>query len=222
MAGNFNRHVTLILNCGFARTAIRELTPKLRWKNSIDITKRSTEFKNLFHEQEQFGIQQSYFDSSNAKASQFDRDCDAILKIWGKKWHPTNKRQEYETAFAIQKWKDLSAEQKQKHTLEKCKACERRYHDLQMAFPQGPYYDGEKIISINTDELDSVGKKLGACKALHEINASFSEVFKSSFSDSIVRCGDSDLRKKETRTEQKKKLRNIHRKYRDQENEALK
>ena len=106
--------------------------------------------------------------------------------------------QEYETTFGIQKWKDLSAEQKQKHTLEKCKACERRYCNLQITFPQGPHYDGEKIVSINIDELDSVGKKLGARKALHEINASFS--------DSIVRCGDSDLQKKETRTEQKKKI----------------
>ena len=47
MAGNFNRHVTLTFNCGFARTAIRELTPKLRWKSPNDITKRLTEFKDL-------------------------------------------------------------------------------------------------------------------------------------------------------------------------------
>lgn len=75
-----------------------------------------------------------------------------------------------------------------------------------MAFPQESHYDGEKIISINTDELDSLGKKLRARKALHEINASFRKVFNSSFSDSIFMYDDSDLRKKETRTEQKKKI----------------
>ena len=67
-----------------------------------------------------------------------------------------------------------------------------------------------------------MGKKQGARKALCEINASFSEVFNTSFSDSIVRCGDSDLQKKVSRAENKKKLRNVYRKCRDQENEALK
>lgn len=111
MAGNFDRHVTLVFNCGFARTEIQELTPKLRWKNPSDITKRSTEFKDLFCQHEQFGVPQSYFDSSNTKAPQFEHDCDSILKIWSKKWHPSNSRQEYETTFVIQKWKDLSEEQ---------------------------------------------------------------------------------------------------------------
>ena len=195
MAGNFDRHVTLIFNCGFARRAIWELTPKLRWKNPSNITKRSTEFKDLLCQHEQFGVPQSYFDSRNTKASQFERVCDSIWKIWSKKWHPNNSRQEYEITFATQKWKDLSEEQQQKHTLEKCKACER-LHDLQMAFPQGPHYEGEKIISISREEVGSVGKKLGAHKALCEINTAFSEVFNTSFTDSIARCGDADLRKK--------------------------
>ena len=97
------------------------------------------------------------------------------------------------------------------------------HHDLQLAFPQGPYYESEKIISINKVELDSVGKKQGARTILSEINASFSEVFNTSFNnDSIVRCGDSDLRKKVNKAESKKRFRNIYRKYRDQENNALK
>ena len=222
MANNFNRHVTLVFNCGFARTAVRELTPKARWKNPSDITKRSIEFKNLFCKYDQFGVEQSYFDPNNTKPSQFKCDCDSILKIWSKKWHPSTTRQEYETTFSIQKWKDMSAEQQQKHTLEKCRAPERCYHKLQMAFPQGPHYEGEKILSINIDELDITGKKQGACKALREINSSFSEVFNTSFTDSIVRCGDSDLRKKVSRKESKSKLRNVYRKCRDQENIALK
>ena len=114
MAGNFDRHVTLVFNCGFARTAVRELTPKSRWKNPSDIIKRSTEFQNLFSDLEQFGVQQSYFDPSNTKPSQFERDCNAILKIWSKKWHPSNSRQEYKTTFAIQKWKDRKTYQPSK------------------------------------------------------------------------------------------------------------
>lgn len=39
-----------------------------------------------------------------------------------------------------------------------------------MTFPQGPYYEGEKIIYISREELDSVRKKQ-ACKALGELTS---------------------------------------------------
>ena len=91
---------------------------------------------------------------------------------------------------------------------------------MQRAFPQGPHYDGEKMITINKEELDSIGKKQGACIALHEMNASFREVFNTSFSESIVKCGNSDLRKKVSQTENKKELRNVYRNCQNKENEA--
>ena len=69
--------------------------------------------------------------------------------------------------------------------------------------------------------LDNVGKKQATRQALAEINASFSEAYESSFTESLVSCGNTGIPKKPTRVENKKRLRDVYRKCRDQENQAL-
>ena len=77
------------------------------------------------------------------------------------------------------------------------------------------------MISINREVLDNVGKKEATRQALADMNTSFSEAFDVSFTDSVVSCGKAGLQKRHTRAEKKKNLRNVYRKFRDQENEAL-
>ena len=104
MTANFDKHITLNFNCGYARVAVRELTPKGRWKNSTYyITERASKFRDLFGMNEMYVIQPSYFEADDKKLSQFDQDCEKIMQIWSKWWNPDSTRQEYEATFAIQK-----------------------------------------------------------------------------------------------------------------------
>ena len=62
MASNCEKHITLDFNCGYTRTAVRELTPKRRWKSATYATEQASKFKDLFGAHEKYGIQQSYFE----------------------------------------------------------------------------------------------------------------------------------------------------------------
>jgi hypothetical protein len=105
--------------------------------------------------------------------------------------------------------------------LKNCKACQKRHQDLQLKFPVGPYFNRPCLLAVNKEVLDDVGKKQATRQALSEINASFSEAFETSFTDSLANCGNTGVQKKPTRAENKKRLRNVYRKCRDQENQAL-
>ena len=207
MAANFNKHITLDFNCGYARVAVRELTPKGRWKSATYMTERALKFRNLFGMNDKYGVQPSYFEANDNQSSQFDHDCEKIVQIWSKRWNPSSTRQEYEATFAIQKWKDLSKEQKEQHTLQKCKACQKRHQELQLNFPMGPYFNRPCIISVNKEALDNISKKEATRQALAELNISFREAFETSFTNSLVSCGNTGVQKKPTRAENKKRLR---------------
>lgn len=219
MASNCVRYTTLEVNCGFARVAIRELTPKIHGRQSIDTQKRALEFRELFKDCSNYGIENSYFEQDK-NDSMFNRDCSRILKVFKKRWNPKEARVEYEEAFSLAKWKALSTDKKQLHTLSKCKACLKDHCNKQMTFPQSPYYK-EEIVTINTQCLEALGQKQATPQALAEINTTFTKAFDSSFTDLLVKHSK-EVQKKPTASEKKKKLRSIYRHCRDQENEALK
>lgn len=106
MAANFNKHITLNFNCGYAWVAVRELTPKGRWKSATYITERASKFRDLFGTNEQYGLQSLYFEANDKKPSQFDQDCEKIAQIWSKRWNPSSTRLEYEATFAIEKMEE--------------------------------------------------------------------------------------------------------------------
>ena len=98
------KHFSLDFNCGFARCAIRELTPKVR-NAAIDKQQRMTGFQELFKDCPDYGIPISYFDASSNRGSLFNRHCDKVIEGWSKKWHPSEHRLEYENTFSIANWK---------------------------------------------------------------------------------------------------------------------
>ena len=93
-----------------------------------------------------------------AKMAPFSTDCSKVLQSFKKKWHPKETRCDYEKAFSTANWKALPLDKKQLHTLANCKACHKQYPHLQLAYPQGPYYE-ESILSVNTDGLQLLGEK---------------------------------------------------------------
>ena len=94
-------------------------------------------------------------------------------------------------------------EEKHTHTLTKCKGCYKKFGAIQHLFPQGPYYDYNPIVSVDTDQLQFLGKKQATRKALKEMNAAFSETYRTTFTNSVVRY-DNEVQKQPTAGERKK------------------
>ena len=95
----------------------------------------------------------------------------------------------------------------QAHTLAKCKACQVLHYD-QLAFPQGMYFE-KPLMIINTEELQNLGTKHGTIKTLAEVNTAFSNIFNTTFTESVIQYGKQGIQKKPTALERKKKQRNL-------------
>ena len=95
MANDCVKHTVLKINCGFARTAMRELTPKRNGHILIDKQKRETEFQNLFGECTGYVREASYFTDNGNNDSQFNRDCERILDFFRMKWNPNEAKLQY-------------------------------------------------------------------------------------------------------------------------------
>ena len=102
MAQSCLRYITLEVNCGFSRTAIRELTNRnKRSRNNIDARTRALKFQKLFKDCPNYCQNGSYCYSCGYNSSQFDHDCEKVLLHFHKKWHP---RLDYEKQFSIENW----------------------------------------------------------------------------------------------------------------------
>ena len=110
--------IPLKINCGYARTAMRELTSASRAKHRGIVHKanRASEFRLLF-DTPTYELPSNLFDSHEIKWSLFDKNCEHIDKTFSKKWHPAVKRVEYTNTFSVEKWKNLPTSEKRKHTL---------------------------------------------------------------------------------------------------------
>lgn len=131
--------VPLQINCGYARTAIRELTPVHRQSLTPTIKEqRRSEFQSIFS---CFKFPPNEMAQNSRGEFLFDKHCDTILSMFAKKWVPTTMRVAYETHLSLKNWKALSASKKEEHTLSSCVACSRNSKDLQKAFPGKPIYE---------------------------------------------------------------------------------
>jgi hypothetical protein len=167
------KHFSLDFNCGFARCAIRELTPKVR-NAVLDKQQIITGFQELFKDCPDYGIPPSYFDASSNRGSLFNRHCNKIVEGWSKKWHPSENRSKYESTFSMANWKALTAQDKQKHSLACRQECCNEHQILQQSFPLKPCYLEEPLVVVNAQKLEKLRKKEGTRTALAELNNSFS------------------------------------------------
>ena len=125
MAQSCLRHITLEVNCGFSRTAIRQLTNRNEGcRNDSDAQNRALEFQNLFKDCPKYFQNRSYFDSCGYNGSQFDRDCKSVLLHFHKKWHPKETLLDYEKQFSIENWKALPMHKQKGHTMPNVKHAE--------------------------------------------------------------------------------------------------
>ena len=140
------------MNCGYARTAIRELSSSKRGSTQqhIDKTKRVQQFKEIF-DLPTFKLTDEMFThpiSQQHLPTPFDRYCERINTHFSKKWHPSSKRLEYLDTFSISRWKGLPQLTKKNHSIGCCSACYNTYPSLQKAFPGKPTYEPQTVLSL--------------------------------------------------------------------------
>ena len=113
--------VALTVNCGYARTAIHELSSSKRGRSrqNIDKLERTQKFREIF-DIPTFNLTEEIFTSPNPiqhHQSSFDRYCEKILDHFTKKWNPPSKCIEYINTFAIMRWKELPENAKRGHSM---------------------------------------------------------------------------------------------------------
>ena len=165
------------MNCGYARTAIRELTSSKKGgtQSNIDKTKRAQKFREIF-DVSTFKLTDKMFTIPNRllkHAVPFDRYCDVIISHFSKKWHPSSKRLEYIETFSIPRWKELPELTKMNHSMGNCRACYNAYPSLQIAFPGKPVYEPQRVLSLPA----SATERDLARDVLAELNPSWENKF---------------------------------------------
>ena len=121
-----------VAHCGYARVAIRELTPAKGSK--LNERERAKQFCDLFS-----------LSSFKTSTELFNKTTRVDIHSTGNvknKWHPKDKRAEYTATFSIQNWKSLPKSQRAKHN---CEGCYHAYKDLQEHFPGKPVFVAQPL-----------------------------------------------------------------------------
>ncbi len=199
--------IPLKVNCGYARTAILELTSlsKGRHGRACDTTIRATKFKELFTSNH---LPQGWYEPNGSPAKTFNTNCAAILTTFGKKWYPATRRLEYEATFCITQWKQLTDEDRRKHTVSNCNACSAGYPLLQEAFPGGPLHVAPKTSLVCLPEQQGCSRKAESVecrKVMSELNQEWCKRYDHSLTSTLPAIfPEGNLTHKKSKTEKKK------------------
>ena len=87
---------------------------------------------------------------------------------FNRQWNTTEAWEEYLTMFSVTAWKKLFPEEKQLHTLQKCKACETQFQVLSVTFPCK--LGNKKKLLIFFNKKDLLSSTRFSQKALQELN----------------------------------------------------
>ena len=206
--------ISLNVNCGFARVAIQELTSRDR--KCLKLEERASKFQSLYTGY-QYAIPDDYFVHKYGKKhqSQFNRDCEKILKGFANKWHPHNARKEYEEKFSISNWHALSAADKSSHTLSNCTACFTQFYEQQKHFPLKPAYQPSSVLTFDQDKVQQMPEKQLVQATLDQLDQVFQEEYHHSFTEAAIKHGKRQLERKRSKKKKRQERRNLMRKCRD-------
>ncbi len=128
--------VHAIVNCGFARAAMREISEvgKGRYVTNEDKQLRIDKFRTLFSSTPSFINDNSVFsgyDHRDAPFTRYSKCINAMIRKW------TNREQKasYFKQYNTENWKKLQVCQKKKHTMTNCKECATNNSTAQGHFP---------------------------------------------------------------------------------------
>ena len=228
------KHITSVINCGYARVAIRSLSKPNHGGAGINKAERMEMFRRQFKSVPSYFPDPSIFESSSSSESAFDRGCKKILTQFSQKWHPTESRCSYTATFSVENWKQLPNKYKQTHTMSNCQGCLLEHPTMQTKFPGhtiipiDPVMPTVHALTTTITKANTQTAKATTRKALGELNEACQQAFGYTFSDAITRhCPEEKLQKKPTETEKKRAARKALRKCKDHlqkhmgENDAL-
>ena len=122
---------------------------------------------------------------------------------------PPAARLQYKRQFATLKWKSLSSDQRQKHSLSQCEACFVQFLQYQNLFPLKPLFEPESLLHIDTCDIEWLKEKEFVKLALQELDKICSENFNKSFKDGLLKHAKAGIQKRPTPTERKREKRAI-------------
>lgn len=193
------------INCNYSRTAIRSLCQRefdqcgsVKYLSRASIVKVVEEYNRRF----------SVVPGMQLSLSVAHKRIRPVLAMFTRRWHPESQKDLFLNVFSLTSWLHLPLEEKSKHTLQKCSACNTQHVSLTRAFPvkKGKIRSQKQpIVAFHEHDLSSpsqFGKK-----ALKELNAICTENFEQSFQDVITETPRSKLVIKPSSQERQTELR---------------
>ncbi len=122
-----------VIDCNYARTAIRTFTQKLHAQKGAKKTLPNGAFTKILesyntHFQTMPTIQLPHPISS--------RSLSKVVASFSNRWHPKEARLEFLSTFSIEEWTQLSAHKQKAHTVSNCEECLNEHLVLTEVFPQ--------------------------------------------------------------------------------------
>ena len=205
--------ICLAVNCGYARVAIRTLSEIEKGKQHTNINQaiRKQKFREMFAMPAFQGSGPEYCENQHSR-SLFDRHCKEILAMFAKNWKNRDTRQTYLTVFSVEKWKMLSASEKERHSLSNCKECARNYSEFQQAFP-GPTFTLSPsdtairsfISEVKTaNQMAKSTEKATTSEVLTTLSSTYESEFGESFTTALLKLPNIQVQRKPTDAEKKK------------------
>ena len=194
--------ICLQINCGYARVAIRELTPVN--KSELDLLLWATKFQEFFSTSS-YEIPELLFQPDDRQRVPFNRKCGSLLEFMKKKWHPLNEASGIPCLLSNG---NHYLALKNKYTLANCVACYCSHQDWQEFFPGKPVFlPPPPIIQLPeiADSSKREEKDLMRRRVLSELNSTWEDRFSHTFSMSLPKnAPETQLCIKESRVEKKR------------------
>ena len=172
---------SLVLNCGFTRVAIYDLSNVSCGHHRSDILDKAARldrFLKLFKHSNVLPSLMSLKDGKSNSTTYFDAYCDHILDAIHKRgW---SGKQKYFDTFTLKKWEKMSVADRKKHTVSKCYACSMQYTEIQRSFPLKPFFEAS---IVNPQLCSSKNAKFEAKVVLKELNGVFEVKHNKTFTD---------------------------------------
>ena len=131
---------SLVLNCGFARVAILNLSSVSCGHHRSDISDKAARFDcflKVFKHRNVLPSLMSLKNGNSNSTTYFDAYCNHILDAIHKRaW---SGKQKYFDTFSVKKWEKMSVADRRIHTVLKCYACSMQYTEIQRSFPLKPF-----------------------------------------------------------------------------------
>lgn len=194
--------ISLKINCGYARTAIYELTgcDKTQVTNA-KVAERSRGFQELFTK---FQFPANFFTNRENGRSIFDENCHTIMTFFSKKWNKLSKS-EYTSMFSTIKWKGMAEAEQLQHSLSYCNCCSRNHQHLQPAFPGKPMYTAPPAFVTLSGEQTCT--KRAERSVLRELNQLWEEKYDHIFTNALPSLTpEEDLVEKKSKDREKKRI----------------